>query len=376
MSVKTILHFPKWFPNRFDPQNGIFIKKQIESVQESCNQIVLCVYKDEEISKRVVLEERLEGSIRYIDIKFRSFQIKVLNVIYQLFLGFRYGWFYSRKCDVVHAHIMGRTLFLAWVISALRNKPLVHTEHWSLFLNESLWNSKGKFYQVLTRFLFSRCNRIFAVSLLLKEKIKAIKLELKIDILSNVISENPFFGITKRKPFTFIHVSDLRDDLKNISDIIRVFKSLEIEKFSDVKLLIIGDGKDREMLKKLADNSTNIDFAGRLNNTEVYKALNTVHALILNSRTETFGMVVPEAFACGIPVICAKNGVTDLFVDDRTGIVINQESPAELEQAIIRMVKNYSQYIPSEIIKKSKPFSKEGVGECLQNTYNALTDEN
>ena len=78
-----------------------------------------------------------------------------------------------------------------------------------------------------------------------------------------------------------------------------------------MKLTIIGGGNDPEYLKNLHNfvkehNITNIEFTGLLPKENALQEMAKLDFLILPSRSENFGMVIPEALSMGIPCIATK----------------------------------------------------------------------
>lgn len=91
--------------------------------------------------------------------------------------------------------------------------------------------------------------------------------------------------------------------------------AVEACKSLNKKLVVIGDGPERENLEKLAAGSENIKFTGRLSDEEVKKYMAECKALIFPGE-EDFGIVPVEAQSCGRPVIAyGKGGVLDSVID-------------------------------------------------------------
>lgn len=81
------------------------------------------------------------------------------------------------------------------------------------------------------------------------------------------------------------------------------------------KLIVIGEGPEREKLEKLANGNENIKFLGRLPDEEVKKYMAECKALIFPGE-EDFGIVPVEAQSCGRPVIAyGKGGVLDSVIN-------------------------------------------------------------
>ncbi|MCL2859208.1 MAG: glycosyltransferase [Oscillospiraceae bacterium] len=103
------------------------------------------------------------------------------------------------------------------------------------------------------------------------------------------------------------------------------------------KLIIIGDGPEKESLMKLANE--NIIFLGRQPDEVVNKYMSECKALIFPGE-EDFGIVTVEAQSCGRPVIAyGKGGVLDSVIDEKTGIFFKEQTVESLKNAILKFEK-------------------------------------
>lgn len=96
-----------------------------------------------------------------------------------------------------------------------------------------------------------------------------------------------------------------------------------------VELEIIGDGKERSHLEKLAQelNLTKVNFTGFLPQTECAKRLESADVLVLPSLYECGGAVVLEAMTMAIPVIATDWGGPADYLDATCGILIKPKNP-------------------------------------------------
>lgn len=102
------------------------------------------------------------------------------------------------------------------------------------------------------------------------------------------------------------HISNFRQ-VKRIPDVIKVFN--EIQKVMPAKLMMVGDGPEKEGAEKLCEElgiSDKVIFFG--NSNEINKILSYSDLFLLPSETESFGLAALEAMASGVPVISSNTG--------------------------------------------------------------------
>lgn len=108
-----------------------------------------------------------------------------------------------------------------------------------------------------------------------------------------------------------------------------------------VHLLMVGDGVLREECERfVATHALPVSFTGFVNQGEISGAYVTSDCLVLPSENETWGLVVNEALACGLPVIVsdACGCVPDLILDGVTGYRYDCGDTDALARLMARMV--------------------------------------
>jgi glycosyltransferase involved in cell wall biosynthesis len=120
---------------------------------------------------------------------------------------------------------------------------------------------------------------------------------------------------------------------KNLDVLARAFNKLNLLN-PDLQLIVVGDGPYREDMEKSLEH-TNALFTGYLEGDDLVKAYASSDLFVFPSSTDTFGNVVLEAQACGLPVIVTDaGGPQENLVDGETGIIV----PAHDDQAVIDAV--------------------------------------
>jgi glycosyltransferase involved in cell wall biosynthesis len=119
-----------------------------------------------------------------------------------------------------------------------------------------------------------------------------------------------------------LFVGRLDDYVKRVSALIESFAAVA-GTAPDADLLIVGDGRERPDLERLAEQNApgRVRFIGWVSEPDRLAALyNAAECLVLPSRSEGFPTVVGEAMACGTPVVgSGVGGVGELVVDGETG---------------------------------------------------------
>ncbi|MEM1361677.1 MAG: glycosyltransferase [Pseudomonadota bacterium] len=107
----------------------------------------------------------------------------------------------------------------------------------------------------------------------------------------------------------------------------------------DIRLTIVGDGKERRPLEAMAAPlAERVHFTGYLSQDEVAALLATASAFVLPSFAEGVPVVLMEALAAGIPVIATRiTGVPELVEDGDFGFLVPPGDPEALAQAIRRL---------------------------------------
>ncbi|MFU0799169.1 MAG: glycosyltransferase family 4 protein [Xylanivirga thermophila] len=112
-----------------------------------------------------------------------------------------------------------------------------------------------------------------------------------------------------------------------------------LDKYDDIKFIIIGDGPEEDRLKARAHgiSDTHIIFTGYVENIEDYYGIMDI--FVLPTLSEGLGISVLEAMSFGIPVIASYvGGIPEIINHRQTGYLIPPANKMEIGLAILNMI--------------------------------------
>jgi len=146
----------------------------------------------------------------------------------------------------------------------------------------------------------------------------------------------------------FVMVSRLRP-YKKIDLAIRAFNRLRMP------LVIVGDGEERDRLRKLAGPS--VTFVGNADDTMKKRILASAQGFI-HPQEEDFGIAAVEAMAAGTPVIAYDaGGARETVIEGVTGTLFEEQNWQSLADSVIRMRRE--SFDRDAIRNHAQQFSKE-----------------
>jgi glycosyltransferase involved in cell wall biosynthesis len=121
---------------------------------------------------------------------------------------------------------------------------------------------------------------------------------------------------------------------KNVALLVRIERELAAMGVGGVRFVIVGHGDEEELLRRELRAAT---FAGVLRGEALAEAYANMDLLVFPSRTDTFGNVVLEALASGVPAVVTPDGGPKFIVrDGETGFVAQDGSFAQAIACLLR----------------------------------------
>ena len=269
----------------------------------------------------------------------------------------------SWHLDVIHSQTEFAIGTFARIIAKQYNIPLVHTYHtlyedYVHYVTKGYFNrSSKKIVEYLTKFycdktateLIVPTNKIYK---LFKEK---YNVEKNIHIIPTGIEVERFYkenvsnkeveqlkksiGLTK-KDFVILFVGRLGEE-KNVEFLINSQKKL-VEKEKNMKLIIVGDGPDKERYENLSKSlgiEENVIFTGKASWDDMPYYYHIADVFATASKTETQGLTVIEAMASSVVPLCIKDeAFQSMVADELNGLFF--ETNEEYENQVLRLFKN------------------------------------
>jgi L-malate glycosyltransferase len=246
----------------------------------------------------------------------------------------------QKKIDIIHSHLSYPGGFLGTIIQEKLKIPNILTEHSRIRSYFRSWIHKK-----CVKYTLRKTNCIITVSNALREEIISL-CHRPVTVIHNIVDIDKF-ELVKSKPGAILNIGFL-GGLKNYNKgLDLLLKSAALLEKKDFFLHIGGNGILLDDFKKMAadlDIDSNCKFYGEISRNEIANFYSKLDLFVLPSRYETFGIVLIEAMACGIPVIATKCGGPQEIVTPSTGILIQKDNAAELKTAIVSISRNIGSY--------------------------------
>jgi glycosyltransferase involved in cell wall biosynthesis len=250
---------------------------------------------------------------------------------------------------------MGLTALLAARLLGLPAKGIYHTDFPHYVEKWTDDESMGEITRQFMRWFYGKVDLIYAPTNAYVEEIRTLGFPDKpIDVLprgvdldeySTSFKDDTFwtqYGL-QQDSFKFVYVGRVSSE-KNIDILLEAFSLLQ-EEGLPVELAVVGDGPDLKRLKEAYANRAGLVFTGYLHGETLSTAYASADALAFPSMSDTFGNVVLEAHACGIPaVVSDKGGPQEIVRSYDSGIVVSATKPEDYANGMRRLATDSAAY--------------------------------
>lgn len=255
----------------------------------------------------------------------------------------------TKKIDVIVAQSPLLEGFIGALLKKILRKELIIEVHgdWvkGPFLSKKRW-FKGLQKAVipwLARFSLKSADKIRAISTYTRDQALKIAPEKPSFVFPTFTDINSFLEEKNISQGNFILFVGGLEEVKGIDILIKSFAEIS-QKFSDFKLVLVGDGSQKQAYKSQAADlnlTEKVVFKGKFSLKETKNIMKDCYCLVLPSRSEGLGRVLIEAMALSKPVVGSRvGGIPDLIKDNQNGFLFTAGSTGELAQKIKALLKD------------------------------------
>ena len=279
-----VLFLTPWYPSEKDAMSGLFVQKHVEAVRAQGCEV------------QVIHSQGWRDTWR----QWKNLQRK--------------GWI----PDVVQLNVIQKQGLLALWLQKKYGIPYLIIEHWSGYLPQNgAFLRMAKIKRDLYKRIAQEAEIILTVSLPLQQAIIACGINAKRwgtihNVVDDFFFENPNNQRNQNNRKNLLHVSCFDEKAKNVKGLLRAAKMLG-EKRQDWQLVLVGTGADYDEVYHYAASlhlpEGLIRWTGELTPHQVADEMHHADALVLSSRYETYGVVLAEAVAAGLPILSTPVGI-------------------------------------------------------------------
>lgn len=165
--------------------------------------------------------------------------------------------------------------------------------------------------------------------------------------------------------------------LRPVKGVRYLIESMSIikQEYENIRLLIVGEGEERQTLEGLAarlDLTECISFLGQITNDAIPGYMIASDILILPSLSEGFPVTILEAMAAGLPIVTTRvKGMPEIVRDGENGFLVEPKNPGQIGEKVLLLLENddLRRRISGNNREKAKRYSWESVARSLEEVY-------
>lgn len=372
-----ILIIPAWYYNDEKPFAGIFFKEFAELLVKKGHMVAI-VYVDVKFNRqlknigysfksvngveefRCYLKNFTPKVARGVELQERLALKRLANLIEDNF----------GRPDVIHLEAFTK-VYIAKYFKKFFDIPIVYTEHFSYVMKGG-----NKYYEAKLKDALNISDVCCAVSKTLAEKMRDRKPR-KINIVPNIVNIQPTESENEIKKFT-VKALGAFTSIKRYDVLIKAFYDFQKNLKDDVRLIIGGDGPERDLLENLIKkyNLTNkVSLPGKIKREDICDFYETCSIFVCSSEIETFSIVTAEALYLGVPVIATRCGGPEDMITESNGLLVDVNNIKQMADAMGYIYKHYNKYNKELIAKNARiMFDKNGVIKLQEGIYQEAID--
>ena len=268
----------------------------------------------------------------------------VLFPAYTLWQCLLYFWYLQvfKKINPLAVHIQSKDDFIAGTYAAKHlGIRVIWTDHADL---KHVWqNIQVPLKNPIGKWVYRAANHAAAITVVSNSELKEITAHLesaspireKLTVAYNGCADvHNSYPAPDNGIFTYVIVSRLVTD-KGIGEAIQAFTKLH-KQYENTRLILAGDGPEREQFIAQASNNTAIQFLGYL--SDPYTAMSGADVFLQPTYHEGFSISLVEASMFAKPIIATSvGGNVEIIHNEQTGLLIPPQNADALLHAMERL---------------------------------------
>lgn len=379
-----ILTFSTLYPNKNQPNNGIFVENRLRHLLKDTKIQAIVVAPVPWVPSFLKKSKSYGPFVSISEIETRH-DITIYHPRYLVIP--KIGWYITplfmylatrklikqlhkkEKFDLIDAHYFYPDGVAAAALAQKLKLPFTITGRGTDL------NILPKYFlpRTMIKWAAKKANALITVSKSLKEALVALYVNSdKITSLRNGIDSNSFHLLKKTDfqntyPFPtnkkiILSVGNLVENKGN-EFTIRALASLP----HDFHFVLAGSGPEEAKLKKIITElhlNDRVTFLGQVPHHDLIKLYNAADCLILASSREGWPNVLLEAIACGCPVVSTRvNGTPEIIQKPEAGILIDDRKPESIAKGILELFKNLPSRAQTSTYAKDFTWTETSLGQ-------------
>ena len=288
------------------------------------------------------------------------------------------------KPDVAHVQYMAPGAIPIILLRLLGMKTIIATAHTTADIYPSLRLLKFIQRHLLTAFtcITERAERsFFGTSQLYSPTTVLARKGNHFTIYNNLPDYIQIATIPKQfRQSMIIGVVSRLERIKGMDLVVPAFHLIH-EKYTDTRLLIVGDGSLRSQMKQQAQElglSNVVDFVGRQPQEMLQSYYDKIDILLMPSRSEGFGLTAIEGMARGCVVVVADvGGLPEVISDGETGLLHKVGQPEDIANKLLSLLESTDLVsgMSSKANARARIYSTERYNELIDSLYSKIKKE-
>jgi glycosyltransferase involved in cell wall biosynthesis len=372
MERLRVLVVPKWYPWPDRPVFGLFVREHARALARRHEVVVLAslATPSPDFGMFRVTDE-VEDGLRTVRVLYRrpwfrpaAMACQIAGLVAALWRLRREGF----RPDIVHAHVYSAAL-PALLLGRLSRAAVVVTEHYTGFQRGLITGAD----RWVAWAAFTGADLVAPVSEELAGHLRAIAPRARIRVLPNVVDTEVFETATHSRhdgPARLLTVGALAEK-KGHAYLLDALAQVRARR--EAELDVVGGGELRSVLETRAAElglGSVVRFHGEQPKEEVARLMAQADLFVLPSLHETFGCVLIEAMASGLPSVATRVGGVPEVLPPEAGPLVAARDPGALAEAIAATLDR--DFDPAELHRRAE--SGYGYGSFAER-WSAVYDE-